>query len=138
MCDEIFKILLETEYVLLRRTKRTARGTRRFHPYPPLSFLPLIICEKRVLRVVVVVVVDMGRKCRKMTRVIFWCLLGFDTLTITHHTEFFFQTRRKNQLHFCPPLLLLLLRCAKDDDFDERDNFGEIDDEKEEEKDKKI
>jgi hypothetical protein len=33
---------------------------------------------------------------------------------------------------------VLLLRCAKDDDFDERDNFGEIDDEKEEEKDKKI
>lgn len=68
MCDEIFKILLETEYVLLRRTKRTARGTRRFHPYPPLSFLPLIICEKRVLRVlrvVVVVVVDNGEKMSK-------------------------------------------------------------------------
>jgi hypothetical protein len=31
-----------------------------------------------------------------------------------------------------------VLCCAKDDDFDERDNFGEIDDEKEEEKDKKI
>ena len=35
MCDEIFKILLETEYVLLRRTRTRTIGTSRFHPRPP-------------------------------------------------------------------------------------------------------
>ena len=33
--NEILKILLETEYVLLRRTRTRTRGTSRFHPRPP-------------------------------------------------------------------------------------------------------
>ena len=33
--NEILKILLETEYVLLRRTRTRTRETSRFHPRPP-------------------------------------------------------------------------------------------------------
>ena len=33
--NEIFKILLETDCVLLRRTRTRTRGTSRFHPRPP-------------------------------------------------------------------------------------------------------
>jgi len=66
--NEIFKILLETEYVLLRRTRTRTRGTNRFHPRPPrrrkFSFFSSCSREKSIESSREKK--DMGeRKCRK-------------------------------------------------------------------------
>ena len=134
--NEIFKILLETDCVLLRRT-RTRRTRSRFHPRPPprrkFSFFSSCSREKSIERSREERFggEKMSKTCLSFSHLSLftWFLLGFDTLTIMHtNSSFFLSFRRKKKKKDDD--------FKRDDDVDEKRDFD--DDEKEEATDEKI